>query len=198
MTANADLSTEERRYPVMHGPLDLVATTFPLRQGTADPTLRVAGGEVWRALRTPHGAATLRLRVEGSELVARATGPGARAALNALADLPAFQARVRLQSLPGVGRWTAAEVTGVTHGDPDAVPLGDYHLPNVLVHALAGEPRGDDPRMLELLEPYAGQRGRVIRLLMSGGRVARGTGRGSAGEIFDGADGGLEHSSAAI
>jgi hypothetical protein len=30
---------------------------------------------------------------------------------------------------------------------------------------LAGEPRGDDARMLELLAPYAGQRGRVIRLL---------------------------------
>jgi hypothetical protein len=30
---------------------------------------------------------------------------------------------------------------------------------------MAGEPRGNDARMLELLEPYLGQRGRVIRLL---------------------------------
>ncbi len=93
-------------------------------------------------------------------------------ALDALAALPPEEARRRLQTLPGIGAWTAAEVTAVTHGDPDAVALGDYHLPNVVAHALAGEPRGDDARMLELLEPYAGQRGRVIRLLMSGGRRA--------------------------
>jgi hypothetical protein len=50
------------------------------------------------------------------------------------------------------------------------VPFGDYHIPDVVAFALAGEARGDDRRMLELLEPYAGQRGRVIRLLMTGGR----------------------------
>jgi 3-methyladenine DNA glycosylase/8-oxoguanine DNA glycosylase len=50
-------------------------------------------------------------------------------------------------------------------GDPDAVSLGDYHLPHLVSWALAGEARGSDERMLELLEPYAGQRARVIRLL---------------------------------
>jgi hypothetical protein len=35
--------------------------------------------------------------------------------------------------------------------------------------ALAGEPRGTDERMLELLEPYRGQRGRVVRLLEASG-----------------------------
>jgi 3-methyladenine DNA glycosylase/8-oxoguanine DNA glycosylase len=50
-------------------------------------------------------------------------------------------------------------------GDPDAVSVGDYHLPNVVAWALAREPRGTDERMLELLEPYRGQRGRVQRLL---------------------------------
>jgi 3-methyladenine DNA glycosylase/8-oxoguanine DNA glycosylase len=93
-------------------------------------------------------------------------------ALNSLAALPGPEARARLQSLPGIGPWTAAKVTAVSHGDPDAVPLGDFHLPNVVAYALAGEPRGDDARMLELLEPYVGQRGRVIQLLMSGGRGA--------------------------
>jgi hypothetical protein len=40
--------------------------------------------------------------------------------------------------------------------------------------ALAGEPRADDARMLELLEPYRGQRGRVQRLLeVSGLRAPR-------------------------
>jgi 3-methyladenine DNA glycosylase/8-oxoguanine DNA glycosylase len=94
------------------------------------------------------------------------------ARLDALAALPAAQARSALETLAGVGPWTSATVTAVTHGDPDAVPVGDFHLPNVVAHALAGEARADDTRMLELLRPYAGQRGRVIRLLMSGGRGA--------------------------
>ena len=59
-------------------------------------------------------------------------------------------------------------------GDPDAISIGDYHIPNLVAFALAGEPRGDDARMLELLEPYRGQRGRVQRLLeLSGIRPPR-------------------------
>ncbi|MEA2931676.1 MAG: hypothetical protein QOI56_461 [Actinomycetota bacterium] len=77
-------------------------------------------------------------------------------------------ARRRITALPGVGPWTAAEVAMVALGDPDAVSVGDYHLPNQVAWALAGEPRADDARMLELLEPYRGQRGRVIRLILSG------------------------------
>jgi 3-methyladenine DNA glycosylase/8-oxoguanine DNA glycosylase len=75
------------------------------------------------------------------------------------------EARRRLLAFPGVGAWTAAEVALVALGDPDAVSVGDYHLPNTVSWALAGEPRGTDERMLELLEPYAGHRGRVLRLL---------------------------------
>ena len=54
-------------------------------------------------------------------------------------------------------------------GDPDAVSVGDFHLPNVVAFALAGEPRADDARMLELLEPWRGHRARVIRLLEASG-----------------------------
>ena len=78
-------------------------------------------------------------------------------------------ARARLRALPGIGPWTAAEVTALVLGDPDAVSIGDYHLPHVVSWALAGEPRGSDERMLELLEPYRGHRGRVIRLLEAAG-----------------------------
>jgi 3-methyladenine DNA glycosylase/8-oxoguanine DNA glycosylase len=70
-----------------------------------------------------------------------------------------------LLSVRGIGPWTVAEVVRVSHGDPDAVSVGDYHLPSLVAWALAGEPRADDARMLELLEPYRGQRGRVQRLL---------------------------------
>ena len=281
--------------PVEHrldAPLDLVATMSPLRQGVADPTFRVEGGLVWRALRTREGPATLELRVEGDRLVSRAAGPGSSTALavapslaglyddptalrpvhavvrdaqhrnpglrltggtgvfdalvwtvlaqkvvgldarrayrdlvhrlgepapavegmmvppsaDALAHAPYWvfhecnvewrRARVitdaarratrlnaigamspdaaaaRLLSLPGVGPWTSAEVVSVSHGHPDAVAEGDYHLPHVVSWALAGEPRADDARMLQLLAPYRGQRGRVIRLLLAGGRAA--------------------------
>ena len=71
----------------------------------------------------------------------------------------------RLVSLPGIGRWTAAETVRLALGDPDAVSIGDYHIPNLVSWALAGEPRGSDERMLELLRPYEGQRARVVLLL---------------------------------
>jgi len=74
-------------------------------------------------------------------------------------------ARRRLTAVPGLGEWSAAEIAAVALGDADAVSTGDYHLKHVVSWALAGEPRGSDDRMLELLEPYRGQRGRAIRLL---------------------------------
>ncbi|HLA65319.1 MAG TPA: hypothetical protein VK600_01915 [Candidatus Saccharimonadales bacterium] len=78
----------------------------------------------------------------------------------------------RLRAVPGIGPWTLAEVARVAFGDPDAVSVGDLHLPNLVAWALAGEARADDARMLELLEPYRGQRGRVQRLLEASGLQA--------------------------
>ncbi|PXA73205.1 DNA-3-methyladenine glycosylase family protein [Cryobacterium arcticum] len=74
----------------------------------------------------------------------------------------------RLQSLPGVGRWTAAEVTQRSHGDPDSVSVGDYHLAAQVGWALTGSPVDDDG-MLELLEPFLGHRHRVVRLILGSG-----------------------------
>lgn len=81
-------------------------------------------------------------------------------------------ARRRLRAIPGVGVWTAAEVARVALGDPDAVSVGDYHLKNQVAWVLAGEPRATDERMLELLEPYRGQRARAIRLIEASGITA--------------------------
>ena len=75
------------------------------------------------------------------------------------------EAYARLGAVAGIGPWTLAEVGRIAFGDPDAISVGDYHLPNVVAWALVREPRADDARMLELLEPYRGQRGRVQRLL---------------------------------
>jgi 3-methyladenine DNA glycosylase/8-oxoguanine DNA glycosylase len=60
-------------------------------------------------------------------------------------------AYARLTALPGIGPWTAAEVMLRAAGDPDAVSVGDFHLPNLVAFTLAGVIRGTDERMLELL-----------------------------------------------
>lgn len=75
----------------------------------------------------------------------------------------------RLCSVPGIGVWTAAEVVQRTHGDPDTVSVGDYHLKNLVGWSLAGQ-KTDDAGMLELLEPFRGHRQRVVRLLEVGGQ----------------------------
>lgn len=275
-------------------PIDLACTLRPLRRGASDPTVRIAGGEVWRATRTPQGPATVHFRRDGETITVTAWGSGAgwildraprllglddpsdeftprhplirdlhrrhpglrfgatgalvealmasvleqkvtgieawrawrqmvrrysepapgpaglhlppdpevigalgyydlhpfgieqrRAAtilrvcalarrLQAAAAEPPREAAVLMMKIPGVGPWTAAEVTRVALGDIDAVSVGDLHLPNLVSWTLAGEPRGDDDRMLELLEPYRGQRARAIRLLeLSGVRPPR-------------------------
>jgi 3-methyladenine DNA glycosylase/8-oxoguanine DNA glycosylase len=89
----------------------------------------------------------------------------AAASIEAAAVLGPAALTARLVAFPGIGPWTAAEVGLRALGDPDAVSVGDFHLPHVVSWALAREPRGTDERMLELLEPYRGQRARVVRLL---------------------------------
>jgi len=73
-----------------------------------------------------------------------------------------------LRTVNGVGGWTAAETAQRSHGDPDAVSFGDYHLASTMGWALVGEPVDDDA-LAELLEPWAGQRHRVVRLVLASG-----------------------------
>ena len=104
-------------------------------------------------------------------------GVRARTILNAAAvaarledalDLAPAEADRRLRSLPGIGVWTSAEIRQRAMGDPDAVSVGDYHLPSVVGWTLARR-KTDDAGMLELLAPYAGHRYRVTRLIELGG-----------------------------
>lgn len=74
----------------------------------------------------------------------------------------------KLHGLARIGPWTKTLLRGQIWGEPDAVPLGDYGLPDLICRTLAQERRGSDERMLELLSPYSGQRFRVIRLLWAG------------------------------
>lgn len=85
-------------------------------------------------------------------------------ALERLSSRPAEAARTALQTLPGVGIWTAAEVAQRAWGDADALSIGDYHLSNVVGSTLLGH-RIDDDEMVELLEPLRPHRFRAVRLL---------------------------------
>jgi 3-methyladenine DNA glycosylase/8-oxoguanine DNA glycosylase len=70
-------------------------------------------------------------------------------------------ARRRIEAICGLGPWSSSIVVMLGLGDPDSVIVGDYQIPSYVAWHLAGERRAEDPRMLELLEPYKGQRARV-------------------------------------
>ena len=70
----------------------------------------------------------------------------------------------RLRTLPGIGVWTSAETRFRALGDADAVSFGDYHVAANVGYVLTGKPV-DDAGMAVLLEPYAGHRHRVQRLV---------------------------------
>lgn len=89
--------------------------------------------------------------------------------LEAIVGLSSEEADLRLRTIAGIGTWSVAKVSATALGDPDAVPTGDYNLPNLVSYAFTGERHGSDARMLELLEPFAGHRGRVLRLLKAAG-----------------------------
>lgn len=273
--------------------MDLVATLRPLQRGSGDPAYRVVGSDVWLALRTPQGPASLVVRAAGDTIAMSAWGEGAdwavqhgpelvgrgddwsgldvtanaflaearhrqqglrltrtntvvamlvpaimeqkvtsrqawgawryllrrfgtpapgpapeglvvppdaatwaripswewhragiepgRSAtvMRAVRVAPALERTLalgrggdevsrRLQSIPGVGRWTAAETAQRAHGDPDSPSVGDFHVPALVGWALTGGPVDDDG-MLELLEPWRGHRERVVRLIGGSG-----------------------------
>ncbi|MFD0552305.1 DNA-3-methyladenine glycosylase family protein [Streptomyces rectiviolaceus] len=81
------------------------------------------------------------------------------------------QAQARLELIPGIGPWTSAETIQRSNGAPDAVTVGDLHLPGIIGYALAGDRTANDEAMLALLEPYAGQRHRAARLILLSGRT---------------------------
>lgn len=101
-----------------------------------------------------------------SDTVMRAVAVGD--ALERAATASAPDAIRRLRTVPGVGVWTAHEVVQRSHGDPDTISVGDFHLAKQVGWALAGR-RVDDDGMLELLQPWAGHRQRVVRLIEAAG-----------------------------
>ncbi|MFV0525243.1 MAG: DNA-3-methyladenine glycosylase family protein [Acidimicrobiales bacterium] len=115
-----------------------------------------------------HPIGVERRRAETLQRLARAL-PGSEAP--GTADPALVEHRLRV--VRGVGPWTSAMITATALGHADAVPVGDFHIPDSVCWMLAGEPSGDDDRMLQLLEPYVGHRWRVIRLAETTSRPPR-------------------------
>jgi 3-methyladenine DNA glycosylase/8-oxoguanine DNA glycosylase len=89
-------------------------------------------------------------------------------ALERAASVDVGEAGRRLRTIPGIGPWTVAETVQRSHGDPDAVSVGDFHVSKRVGAALIGK-RVDDDGMMELLEPWRGHRQRVVRLIEAAG-----------------------------
>ncbi len=85
--------------------------------------------------------------------------------LEECSSLPLPAARRRVRAVDGCGPWTVAEVAHRALGDADAVSFGDFHLAGQVVYAFTGAIDGTDEQMARILEPFAGHRYRVQRLI---------------------------------
>jgi 3-methyladenine DNA glycosylase/8-oxoguanine DNA glycosylase len=129
-----------------------VAPAALMVQPTAEQWLRVPSWEWHKAGVGPQRSATVMRALRSA------------VALERLAALPATEAAAKMQAIPGIGLWTAAEVVQRTHGCPDSVSVGDYHLAAYVGAALTGR-RTDDAGLLRLLAPWTGHRQRVVRMI---------------------------------
>jgi 3-methyladenine DNA glycosylase/8-oxoguanine DNA glycosylase len=114
-----------------------------------------------------HDYHQLHLEKRRADLIRRIAGQADR--IDGLADSTPGESAAALESFLGIGEWTRAKTLEVSHGDPDQVPVGDFHMKHMVVHHLTGEDRGTDEEMVELLEEFRPHRGRVLRLLHSVG-----------------------------
>ncbi len=89
--------------------------------------------------------------------------------LDRLVDEPWDDVATRIGAVRGIGPWTLAGIQSLTFGSADAVLVGDVGAPSAVAWFFAREPRADDARMLELLEPYRGHRFRVLELILASG-----------------------------
>jgi 3-methyladenine DNA glycosylase/8-oxoguanine DNA glycosylase len=138
------------------------------RFGTAPPGPAPAGMRVFPDAKTWRRIPSWdwhRAGVEGIRAQTIRHAASVADSLERLLTLTNAEAGRKLRSIPGIGLWTSAETMQRAAGDPDAVSVGDYHLPKAVGWALAGRQATDDAQMLELLAPYAGHRHRVTRLV---------------------------------
>ena len=142
--------------------------TLLAKFGTPPPGPAPAGMRVFPEPRTWRRVPSWewhRAGVEGVRAQTIITAAGVADSLERLLTQTHAEADRKLRTIPGIGPWTSAETRQRAAGDPDAVSVGDYHLPKAVGFALAGRQATDDAVMLELLAPYAGHRHRVTRLV---------------------------------
>lgn len=104
-----------------------------------------------------------------ADTIRRAASEAGR--IERLAEEAPASVSAHLERIRGIGVWTSAETVAVSHGDSDAVSVGDFHLKNQVAWHLTGRPRGTDEEMIELLESFRPHRGRVLRLLATLGHA---------------------------
>ncbi len=121
------------------------------------------------AVRTIPSWEWLQLHIDPARSRAVVRAAAVAGSLERLVALPGDEADRRLRSLPGVGRWTSAEVRSRAMGDADAVSFGDYHVAADIGWAVRGTPMDDD-ELAEFLEPWRPHRGRVTSLILLTGR----------------------------
>lgn len=93
-------------------------------------------------------------------------------AIERLASHPPETFMQKLQSLPGIGPWTANAVARSALAHADAVPVGDFWAPFTISAALGStralsrdDMDGANAAMLEVLEPFRPERARVALVL---------------------------------
>ncbi len=104
-----------------------------------DPARRWACASAQRARNSRHSPTSSSTRWAsngGGPSCIRRIG-GREAAIEALMNRGPAEASERLMTIPGIGPWTAAETTRLAFGDPDAVSVGDAHIPDMVAWALA-------------------------------------------------------------
>ena len=85
-------------------------------------------------------------------------------------------ARRALESIDALTPGTVERAVLDAFGDPDAVLVDDLGTARLVTRFFVGEPHADTDRALELLEPWRGQRARMVRLIQLDGDGAWGAG----------------------
>ncbi|MDQ2708378.1 MAG: DNA-3-methyladenine glycosylase 2 family protein [Actinomycetota bacterium] len=139
-----------------------------------EPAPGPAGGQGMRVVPTPAALRAIpdwewhRAGVDSARRRALLAAASVAHRLERACELRGSAGRELLRRVPGIGMWTAAEVAQRAWGDPDAVSVGDFHIPTVVGWALVGQPL-DDAGMLAVLAPYAPQRQRAVRYIEASG-----------------------------
>jgi len=147
------------------------------RQMTRDHGSRAPGAEAPEGLMLPIPSSQLallgtsglhRYGIDGQRARAMIQIARHRVRLDRLVSDPGHidsEELIRVLSLiAGIGPWTRTSLLSTACGDPDAVIVGDLHLPNHVCWALTGT-RGGDEQMHRVLEPFAPARGLAQRLI---------------------------------